>query len=89
MMLERLLCRLMAVVLFVGCVVCASPSVADVYELRTYTTNEDKLDALNARFRDHTVRLFKKHGIESIGYWVPTDEEKERCRRRHQQSPRN
>jgi hypothetical protein len=46
----------------------------DVYELRTYTTNEGKLDALNARFRDHTVKLFKKHGIESVGYWVPTDE---------------
>jgi hypothetical protein len=48
----------------------------DVYELRTYTTNEGKLDALNARFRDHTVGLFTKHGIESIGYWVPTDEER-------------
>ncbi len=47
---------------------------ADVYELRTYTTNEGKLDNLNARFRDHTVALFKKHGIESVGYWVPTDE---------------
>jgi uncharacterized protein (DUF924 family) len=49
---------------------------ADVYELRTYTTNEGKLDNLNARFRDHTVRLFKKHGIESVGYWVPTKEPK-------------
>lgn len=51
-------------------------SVADVYELRTYTTNEGKLDALNARFRDHTVKLFEKHGMESVGYWVPTDGEK-------------
>ncbi len=53
-----------------------STASADVFELRTYTTKEGKLDALNARFRDHTIRLFKKHGIESIGYWVPTDEEK-------------
>jgi hypothetical protein len=45
----------------------------EVYELRTYVTNSDKLDDLNARFRDHTVSLFKKHGIESVGYWVPTD----------------
>lgn len=50
-------------------------AIADVYELRTYKTAPGKLDALNARFRDHTMRLFKKHGIESIGYWVPTDEE--------------
>ena len=46
-----------------------------VYELRTYVTNPGKLDNLNARFRDHTVGLFKKHGIESVGYWVPTDGE--------------
>jgi hypothetical protein len=54
----------------------ASSSFGDVFELRTYTTNEGKLENLNARFRDHTVGLFKKHGIESVGYWVPTDGEK-------------
>ncbi|MCG8653309.1 MAG: NIPSNAP family protein, partial [Pirellulales bacterium] len=46
---------------------------AEVFELRTYTTHEGKLDDLHARFRDHTVALFKKHGIESVGYWVPVD----------------
>lgn len=44
-----------------------------VYELRTYTAAEGKLEALKARFRDHTITIFKKHGIESIGYWVPQD----------------
>lgn len=44
-----------------------------VYELRTYTTNEGMLPALNARFRDHTMRIFEKHGMQNIGYWVPTD----------------
>jgi hypothetical protein len=47
-----------------------------VYELRTYTCNEGKLEALKARFRDHTIELFKRHGIESLGYWVPQDPEK-------------
>jgi hypothetical protein len=47
-----------------------------VYEMRTYITNPGKLDDLNERFRNHTVRLFSKHGIESVGYWVPTDGEK-------------
>lgn len=51
-----------------------SVSMADVYELRTYTAAKGKLEKLNARFRDHTVALFKKHGMESLGYWVPTDE---------------
>ena len=75
-MTSEILCRLVGAALFVACIVSAAPAVADVYELRTYTAKEGKLDALNARFRDHTVKLFKKHGIESIGYWVPTDEEK-------------
>ena len=44
---------------------------AGVYELRIYTTNQGKLDSLNARFRDHTVRLFDRHGMKSVGYWVP------------------
>ena len=47
-----------------------------VYELRTYTCNEGKLEALKARFRDHTIELFKRHGIESVGYWIPQDPEK-------------
>ena len=47
-----------------------------VYELRTYTCYEGKLDALKARFRDHTIEIFKRHGMESVGYWVPQDDRK-------------
>ena len=47
-----------------------------IYELRTYTCEPGKLDALKARFRDHTVRIFNKHGMESVGYWVPQDPER-------------
>ena len=48
----------------------AQPS-EKVYELRVYFTHPGKLDALNARFRDHTCGLFKKHGIELVGFWTP------------------
>lgn len=44
-----------------------------VYELRTYTSPEGKLGDLQARFRNHTVKLFERHGITSIGYFVPQD----------------
>jgi hypothetical protein len=44
-----------------------------VFELRTYTAPPGKLEALKARFRDHTIRLFKKHGMEALGYWTPQD----------------
>ena len=46
-----------------------------VFELRTYTPAPGKLDALNARFRDHTLALFKKHGMEVVGFWEPIDKE--------------
>ena len=45
-----------------------------VFEIRTYTTEPGKLPDLLKRFRDHTTRLFEKHGMTNIGYWVPTDE---------------
>ena len=41
--------------------------------MRTYTCNEGKLPDLLARFRNHTVQIFEKHGMTSIGYWVPQD----------------
>jgi hypothetical protein len=44
-----------------------------VYEMRTYTAPEGKLPNLQARFRDHTIRIFNKHGMKSVGYWVPQD----------------
>lgn len=45
------------------------------FELRTYTASPGKLDALNARFRDHTIALFRKHGMEVVGFWEPTEKE--------------
>lgn len=44
-----------------------------IFEMRTYYANEGKLEELKARFRDHTVDLFKKHGMINIGYWVPAE----------------
>jgi hypothetical protein len=43
------------------------------FEMRTYYAAEGKLDPLLARFRDHTVKLFEKHGIANVGYWVPIE----------------
>jgi len=44
-----------------------------VFELRTYTTSPGRLDALHARFTDHTIELFERHGMTNIGYFVPQD----------------
>ena len=45
-----------------------------VFELRTYYAHEGKLDDLMARFRNHTTKLFEKHGMTNIGYWVPREQ---------------
>lgn len=45
-----------------------------VFELRTYTTHEGKLDDLQARFRNHTTKIFEKHGMTNVGYWVPREQ---------------
>ncbi len=51
----------------------AESSTNTCYELRTYHAAPGKLDALHARFREHTTRLFAKHGMTNIGYWVPLE----------------
>src|SRR5262245_47636754 len=48
-------------------------SDARVYEIRIYYAAPAKLEALQARFRDHTMKLFEKHGMVNIGYWVPLE----------------
>src|SRR3954454_20535084 len=45
-----------------------------VFELRIYHAAPGKMKALHARFRDHTCKLFKKHGMTIVGFWSPTDE---------------
>jgi hypothetical protein len=50
-----------------------SSSITHFFEQRTYTTHPGRLDALVRRFRDHTTRLFEKHGMINIGYWIPSD----------------
>ena len=44
-----------------------------VFEIRTYTAADGKLQTLSDRFRDRTISLFKKHGMSMVGFWIPTD----------------
>src|SRR5438093_298699 len=64
-----------ALALFVAVCLSASASAADkeerVYEMRIYYAAPGKLEALNARFRDHTLKLFEKHGITNLWYFTP------------------
>ena len=65
--------RMLALLLLVGAAQAAVAQDGRVFEMRTYTAHPGKLDALNARFRNHTLAIFKKHGMENVGYWVPAE----------------
>jgi hypothetical protein len=67
-----------AVALFALSIITVATSHADdvaqrVFEIRTYTTAEGKLQDLHRRFRDHTLKLFERHGMVNIAYWTPQD----------------
>jgi hypothetical protein len=64
---------LMTVVLGLAAAASAAEQDTRVFEMRTYWAPAGKLDAMNARFREHTLKLFEKHGMVSIGYWMPID----------------
>jgi hypothetical protein len=46
---------------------------ARVFEIRTYHTLPGRLEALQKRFREHTLKMFEKHDMTNVGYWVPQD----------------
>lgn len=50
------------------------PDADTVYELRIYHDAPGKLEQLLARFRDHTMKLFERHGMKNVAYWTPVDE---------------
>lgn len=66
---------LITILLVIGSLLIYSYAGQDTrcYEMRIYYAAPGKLDALNARFRNHTCKLFEKHGITNIGYWMPVD----------------
>jgi hypothetical protein len=52
----------------------AQSTATRVFEMRTYTAPDaEKFAMLQARFRDHTTKMFAKHGMTSVGYWTPVD----------------
>ena len=51
----------------------AKPTSERIFEMRTYYPAAGKMEAMHARFRNHTNKLFVKHGMQLIGYWVPSE----------------
>ena len=53
----------------------AEATMAYIYELRTYTALPGRLPALHKRFREHTLKLFEKHGMKNVLYFTPVDKD--------------
>jgi hypothetical protein len=51
----------------------AQPAPARVFEIRTYHCFPGRLDALHKRFREHTMKMFEKHGMTNVAYWTFQD----------------
>ncbi len=78
--MSKMFCMLLVIgALGVAAACCAAESSSGCkqgerfFELRTYTTHPGKLDALHKRFREHTNRIFKKHGMQLVGFWTPVE----------------
>ncbi|MFM8470078.1 MAG: NIPSNAP family protein [Limisphaerales bacterium] len=69
---------LLPLLAFLAVATLASAADTRCFEMRVYYAPEGKLDALHARFRDHTLKLFEKHGITNLGYFVPVGDNPER-----------
>jgi len=50
-----------------------APAPTRVFEIRTYHTLPGRLDALHKRFREHTLKIFEKHGMTNVAYWTFED----------------
>ncbi|MBK1884151.1 NIPSNAP family protein [Luteolibacter pohnpeiensis] len=77
-MYRSLLFAAASILTFSGAASAKEESTDTCYELRTYYASEGKLEALHARFRNDTLRLFAKHHMKSIGYWVPIDNKEQK-----------
>jgi hypothetical protein len=67
--------RLSLILIAMSCLLSARAADTRLFEMRTYVAAPGRLEALNARFRDHTLALFTKHGIENIAYWTVAEGE--------------
>ena len=78
MMFRTILPVMMGVLVAVAGLALAKNNDKRVYEMRVYYAPEGKLQELNARFRNHTLKLFEKHGMTNIGYWEPLGDNPQR-----------
>ncbi len=70
--------KLLCVFIVLASMFAITPTIAaddsPVFELRIYTTHPGKMPNLLERFKNHTTKIFERHGMINVGYWLPVDE---------------
>ena len=72
-MVKKMLKKILLLCCLMGLTLPALAEDTLLYEMRTYTTNDGKLQALQSGLREHTMGIFEKHGMPNISYWIPAD----------------
>ena len=72
--MKKIICALITLFSIVAITPVLAADDAPVFELRVYTTHPGKMPDLLARFKNHTTKLFERHGMENVGYWLPTEQ---------------
>lgn len=72
--MKKIICALITLFSIVAITPVLAADDAPVFELRVYTAHPGKMPDLLARFKNHTTKIFERHGMENVGYWLATEQ---------------
>lgn len=75
--MKKLICALFTLVSIFAVTPALAADETTVFELRVYTSPPGKMPNLLARFKNHTTRIFERHGMINVGYWLPVEQKED------------
>lgn len=75
--MKKLICALFTLVSIFAVAPALAADETTVFELRVYTAPPGKMPDLLARFKNHTTRIFERHGMINVGYWLPVEQKED------------
>jgi len=75
--MKKLICALFTLVSIFAVTPALAADETTVFELRVYTAPPGKMPDLLARFKNHTTRIFERHGMINVGYWLPVEQKED------------
>lgn len=75
--MKKLICALFTLISIFAMTPALAADETTVFELRVYTAPPGKMPDLLARFKNHTTRIFERHGMINVGYWLPVEQKED------------